>query len=137
MAKRFPPQLNRNYILNYLQLPETISKLEINFLGAGPSRSAVKRSILRPRTCCFSCTQESSREAEPEVHCHMTEQLSAESQGHIFTASQINSFVLFVLFRAIFLKYSVFFFFFWRASECFILDFSGTISMLPVWSSSI
>lgn len=39
-------QLNCNYILNYLQLPETISKLEINFLGTGPSRSAVKWTIL-------------------------------------------------------------------------------------------
>lgn len=38
-------QLDCNYIWNYLQLPVTISKLEINFAGFAPDGSAVKRAV--------------------------------------------------------------------------------------------
>ncbi|EDL88321.1 rCG61211, partial [Rattus norvegicus] len=50
----------------------------MTILAVLESRSAVKWSTLCPKTSCFGCTRESRGEAEPEVGCHVKEQLPSE-----------------------------------------------------------
>lgn len=135
----FFSQLNWNYILNYLQLPETISKLEINFLGTGPSRSAVKWTILcswppTPVSPSHSLarTRQGGAPGRSPISMVTWQALAGGWHSHIFTTSQITVSCRFVTFC-----WKTVLVLFLRTRDHFILEFNWTIFMQQVLSSGI